>query len=315
MRLRVLFFLTFFATSLWAQNTAIDSSTIADYERRLVESEQSLRDIRTNADILDDLFKPITDQAAEVERQLERAEKYRRAEFVLILLLVLTVLILAYLGVAFIRLKTRGRELDLLQDQVHSELEQIVPASVVDRVIHEGEIEPSIWQSCLVIFLKFGSVQPFNSSAHRMEIMGQVFECVDRQFSLFGLQKIKTSGPIILGVYKITRVTPQQQLQRTMECISSIQRELKGIEKGRVEVRIGMDYGDVISGLIGQEKLRFDIWGSAVSRAARALKQAEPQRVYVGPELAKIAPSARIQTRPMNTSENVDESAQIFELV
>jgi class 3 adenylate cyclase len=47
------------------------------------------------------------------------------------------------------------------------------------------------------------------------------------------------------------------------------------------EVRVGVNAGPVVAGIVGQERYQFDIWGDTVNVAARMLEQSEPSTVAV----------------------------------
>jgi class 3 adenylate cyclase len=46
-------------------------------------------------------------------------------------------------------------------------------------------------------------------------------------------------------------------------------------------VRVGVHFGPVVAGIVGQERYQFDIWGDTVNIAARMAAKAEPSGVAV----------------------------------
>ena len=47
------------------------------------------------------------------------------------------------------------------------------------------------------------------------------------------------------------------------------------------DFRFGMHTGDVVSGVVGQKKYAFDVWGDAVNIAARMESASEPGRLNI----------------------------------
>ena len=45
------------------------------------------------------------------------------------------------------------------------------------------------------------------------------------------------------------------------------------------QVRVGVDYGPIVSGVLGRQKYQFDVWGSVVNIAARVTELASPGTV------------------------------------
>jgi hypothetical protein len=53
-------------------------------------------------------------------------------------------------------------------------------------------------------------------------------------------------------------------------------------------LRLGINTGEVTAGVIGSEKLAYDIWGSAVNRAQRMEMMGEPGKVTITGETYKL---------------------------
>ncbi len=57
------------------------------------------------------------------------------------------------------------------------------------------------------------------------------------------------------------------------DCLFSLQRVVEDFNQSLIEfdliLRIGLNFGDVTSGVIGTTKLYYDIWGDAVNIASR----------------------------------------------
>jgi len=93
----------------------------------------------------------------------------------------------------------------------------------------------------------------------------------------YGIEKIKTIGDAYMcagGLPEKNRTNPvevvlaavemQQYMKKAMHSVEGSDKEL-----GFWELRIGVHTGPVISGIIGQKKLSFDIWGDTVNIASR----------------------------------------------
>lgn len=99
----------------------------------------------------------------------------------------------------------------------------------------------------------------------------------DEVVGKYGIEKIKTIGDAYMcagGLPDKNRTNPVEVVLAAVEMqqyMKSAMHSVKGTDKelGFWEVRIGIHTGPVISGVIGQKKLSFDIWGDTVNIASR----------------------------------------------
>ncbi|TAJ15297.1 guanylate cyclase [Marinilabiliaceae bacterium JC017] len=97
----------------------------------------------------------------------------------------------------------------------------------------------------------------------------------DEVVEKYGIEKIKTIGDAYMcagGIPEENRTNPVEVVLAAIE----MQTYMKKMQKQRInegfgfwELRIGVHTGPVISGVIGQKKLSFDIWGDTVNIASR----------------------------------------------
>ena len=129
----------------------------------------------------------------------------------------------------------------------------------------------------------FADIQGFTRIVEHMN-PEQLIDELDKFFFHFdvvvgkyGIEKIKTIGDAYMcagGLPEKNRTNPvevalaaiemQQYMKNTMHSVKGADEEL-----GFWELRIGVHTGPVISGIIGQKKLSFDIWGDTVNIASR----------------------------------------------
>lgn len=110
------------------------------------------------------------------------------------------------------------------------------------------------------------------------ELISDFDELLDKE-EFRNIEKIKTIGATFMaasGLNPFIRGENQhkyQHLQELMEFAFSLQRVVEDFNQSLIEfdliLRVGLNYGDVTSGVIGTTKLYYDIWGDAVNIASR----------------------------------------------
>ena len=121
---------------------------------------------------------------------------------------------------------------------------------------------------------------------------------------MHGVEKIKTIG----DAYMVASGIPHPRDDHA-EAIAELALQM-GPEVKRVaaasglalEVRIGVDSGSVVAGVIGRAKFIYDLWGDTVNTASRMESHAEPGTIQVT-ERAYQCLRERYELRPRGTIE------------
>ena len=112
-------------------------------------------------------------------------------------------------------------------------------------------------------------------------------EKIDWLAEMHGLEKIKTIGDAYMAAGgldgnkdagAINMIAAALDMQKVMK------ENNNAAEEDKLELRIGIDTGTVIAGVVGFKKFQYDMWGDTVNIAARMEQQSEPGRVNVSTE-------------------------------
>ncbi|NET53308.1 MAG: adenylate/guanylate cyclase domain-containing protein, partial [Merismopedia sp. SIO2A8] len=139
------------------------------------------------------------------------------------------------------------------------------------------------------ITILFADIVGFTPLSARLEpielvnLLNQVFSRFDDLADELGLEKIKTIG----DAYMVAAGLPVPQTDHAeriakmalamREAIAQFQEQLGEA----VQIRIGINTGHVVAGVIGTKKFIYDLWGDAVNVASRMESSGEPGRIQV----------------------------------
>ena len=161
----------------------------------------------------------------------------------------------------------------------------MLPRAIVARlrdnpgVIAERFEEGTILFADIVGFTKLSSKTP---PAEVVGLLNDVFTAFDRLTLEFGLEKIKTIGDAYMVVGGVP--TPRADHAEAVADMALGMLEAVGeISKtrGPYQVRIGINSGPVVAGVLGLSKFVYDLWGDAVNVAARMESHGEPGAIQV----------------------------------
>ena len=173
--------------------------------------------------------------------------------------------------------RERGRSERLLQN--------ILPGSVAERLKH-GEEVAEAFEEATVMFADLVDFTPFaetQSPRDLMRLLNAFFSRFDVLADRFGLEKIKTIGDCYMAVGGVPVPQPDNA-ERVADMALSLQDEVRVLGRENAcpfELRVGIDTGPLVAGVIGVKKFSYDLWGDTVNTASRMQSHAAPGKIAV----------------------------------
>ena len=162
----------------------------------------------------------------------------------------------------------------LIAEQENSErlLLSIFPRPIAERLRKETGVIADSFSSASVLFAdinNFASLAAKKTPLEIVELLNQLFCSFDRLADRFGLEKIKTIGDSYMVAGGILEPRPDHASVVAAMALA-MQKELTGFDwrtSEPLQLRIGIDSGPVIAGVIGNARLAYDLWGETVQTA------------------------------------------------
>jgi ligand-binding sensor domain-containing protein/class 3 adenylate cyclase/predicted metal-dependent HD superfamily phosphohydrolase len=182
------------------------------------------------------------------------------------------------------------RLLQIEKDKSEKLLKNIIPESTAEELKNLGRASARAYKTVSVLFTDFVG---FTKAAERMsptELVSKLdvyFRKFDEIIVANGLEKIKTIG----DAYMCAGGVPVRNLTNPVDtCLAAlqIQHYMATLKYNAIahnqeywELRLGINTGEVTAGVIGSERLAYDIWGSTVNQAQRMEMLGEPGKVTI----------------------------------
>lgn len=140
------------------------------------------------------------------------------------------------------------------------------------------------------VTILFADIVGFTSMSGRLPpsavvaLLNSVFNAIDEAVARCGLEKIKTIGDSYMVAAGLPDPIddPEGRMARlALEIIQIFHRFKEPGSDKQLAVRIGINSGRVVAGVIGNRKFAYDLWGDAVNLAARMEETSEPGRIQV----------------------------------
>ncbi|MBI2968018.1 MAG: HD domain-containing protein [Bacteroidetes bacterium] len=180
------------------------------------------------------------------------------------------------------RTKELRHEKELSEHLLHN----ILPQSVADELKAKGSTVPKRYDEVSILFTDFKGFTSTSSGIQPQVLINElndIFRAFDRIMDKYDMEKIKTIGDAYMaacGVPRINDLHPLQCVRAAHEMLAFLEERAKTAEF-QWKMRVGINSGPLIAGVVGTKKFTFDIWGDTVNTASRMESNGEAGRINV----------------------------------
>ena len=160
------------------------------------------------------------------------------------------------------------------QEKSENLLLNILPKAIVHQLKIGNNAIASRSENVTILFadiVDFTDLSTKVSPNQLVSMLNEIFSCFDMLADQFGLEKIKTIGDAYMVVGGLP--TPRDDhAEAIAEMALAMQKEITAFKRDdgkSFRLRIGINTGPVVAGVIGIRKFIYDLWGDAVNIASR----------------------------------------------
>lgn len=190
------------------------------------------------------------------------------------------------------------REQALAEEHARAEklLLNILPVPIARRLQNGESPIADHAEAVTVVFADLVGFTPLASTLppdELVRLLDSIFRRFDACAADAGMEKVKTIGDAYFAVAGLPSRTSDHAAMAarfSLGMLSAIE-ELGCNSPASLSIRIGLESGPVVAGVIGSHKFAFDLWGDTVNTAARMESHGEPGRIHVGERAARLLQS------------------------
>ena len=203
-------------------------------------------------------------------------------------------LFLVLLGYYYSKVASDAEEkLALEHAKAENLLQNILPKSIADRLKTENKTIADVFKETTILFadiVGFTSLSEKTDPDKLVALLNEIFSRFDDLVEKHQLEKIKTIG----DAYMVAAGIPMANSDHAATVINfalDMKQELKQFNLAKnqdLRIRIGINSGPAIAGVIGKKKFIYDLWGDSVNIAARMESHGVPGEIQTTTATKKL---------------------------
>lgn len=262
----VLFILSITASYVLVKTISHPLNQLSEYAEKLAAKDFSATVNITSRDEIGILAKTMQSMAKEISGSMESLEKAVKD--------------------ATSELQKTLDNLCVEQQKSERLLLNILPSAIAKQLKENGSAIADSFPEVTVLFadiVGFTNLSSQISAQELVNLLNQIFSAFDQLAELHGLEKIKTIGDAYMVVGGVP--TPREDhaesiAEMALDMMQEITR-YKTTNGEQFNIRIGINSGPVVAGVIGIKKFIYDLWGDAVNTASRMESHGIPGAIQV----------------------------------
>ncbi len=176
--------------------------------------------------------------------------------------------------------------LRLEQEKSDRLLLNVLPQAIAERLKQDQSIIADTFAEVTVLFadiVGFTQISSQISPTELVSLLNEIFSTFDRLAQKHGLEKIKTIGDayMVVGGLPMPRNDHAEAIAQMALDMQQAITEFSDTHNQDFSIRIGINSGPVVAGVIGIKKFIYDLWGDTVNTASRMESHGKPGCIQV----------------------------------
>mmetsp|Transcript_1852 Transcript_1852/g.5060 ORF Transcript_1852/g.5060 Transcript_1852/m.5060 type:complete len:922 (-) Transcript_1852:99-2864(-) len=213
--------------------------------------------------------------------------------------------------VGFVRNITAEQEamaLALEKKAAEALLTNMLPKEIAARLRENPSHIADHFAKATVLFADIVGFTRLSNSLEPVQVvqfLNNIFSRFDEKLEKYNLNKIKTIGDCYMATSIPGCRDPTQSCAAVchfaLDMIDQLEEYNKENPDQPLNMRIGMNCGPVVAGVVGTKRFLYDIWGDAVNVASRMESTGIPGRVQVTPSIVETVPDGEFEFEERGT--------------
>ncbi|TDE07196.1 tetratricopeptide repeat protein [Flavobacterium sandaracinum] len=253
-----------------------------------LKAVQQMADIRTNYEVSQKQIEvDLLEKDAEIQKLKDKKQQNIIYASGISLLLVLVITIGFYRRYKFV--KKTNSIIEEEKNRSNNLLLNILPEETAVELKKNGKVEAKKFDSVTVLFADFEGFTKYSEKLSPEKLVESIdfyFSKFDTIMEKYNLEKIKTVGDCYMcagGLPFPTQDHAHKIVLAALEIAEFVEasKNVTTENQTRFEIRIGINTGPLVAGVVGIKKFSYDIWGDTVNIASRMESNSEAGKINI----------------------------------
>ena len=184
--------------------------------------------------------------------------------------------------------KERTKELEAEKNRSESLLLNILPKEIAKELTaHPDSTIAKQYPNVTVLFtdiVGFTKISGEMTAEEVVTMLNKMFTMFDERAQREGIEKIKTIGDAYMAAAGLTLEQYNDGALRMIRFAKGLLEDVKTFNENsdiKLQIRLGINSGALVAGVIGKTKFIYDIWGDTVNVASRMESTGLPMKIHV----------------------------------
>lgn len=178
------------------------------------------------------------------------------------------------------------RQVERLRLRADVLLLNTLPASIAERLKAGAKTIADGFDSISVLFadvVGFTTLSEQLTPRETLDLLNEIFTYFDGLTEKYGVEKIRTIGDgyMVAAGAPLAREDHAQLLASMALEMQGFMRRRESISEVLLQLRIGINSGTAVGGIVGTTKFHYDVWGDMVNTASRLESQGLPGKILI----------------------------------
>jgi adenylate cyclase len=166
----------------------------------------------------------------------------------------------------------------------------ILPDEIANELKNNGKSEPRNFEKATILFADIKNFTQISSTMKPHQLIKEleiIFGGFDEIIEKHNIEKIKIIGDAYMcvgGIPEANDTNPIDVVKAAIEMqqfIAKMSGERKTSNLQDYQIRIGINTGPIVAGIVGSKKFAYDVWGDAVNLASRMESNGEADKINI----------------------------------